>query len=81
MSRGKSSVDRQRQRELGSRVYSLRSEQRLKSEYVWRTDGVERSFISNLKSGIRDISCPRIRDLAEGLSVDLGDLKYMFEIS
>ncbi|WBB59426.1 helix-turn-helix transcriptional regulator [Streptomyces sp. WMMC500] len=54
----------QRQRRLGAEVKKLRTEAGLSSEYVAGLLGVDRGKISNIETGIRNISPDRLRTLA-----------------
>ncbi|MPY99973.1 MAG: helix-turn-helix domain-containing protein [Actinophytocola sp.] len=74
MSRRRTERERERQREFGRRIQRLREEQGLTQGDVTRMSGMDRSFISNLETGVYSIAAARLRDLATGLRVDTVDL-------
>ncbi len=74
MSRKRTEWELERQREFGRRIQRLREEQGLTQGDVTRMSGMDRSFISNLETGIYSIAAARLRDLAKGLRVDTVDL-------
>lgn len=74
MSRKRTEWELERQREFGRRIQRLREEQGLTQGDVTRMSGMDRSFISNLETGVYSIAAARLRDLAKGLRVDTVDL-------
>ncbi|MFI9580308.1 helix-turn-helix domain-containing protein [Streptomyces sp. NPDC052236] len=54
----------QRQRRLGTEIRKMRTEAGLSAEYVAGLLGVDRGKVSNIESGIRNISADRLRTLA-----------------
>ncbi len=74
MSRRRTEWELERQRAFGRRVQRLRNEQGLTQGDVTRMSGMDRSFISNLETGIYSIAAARLPDLARGLRVDTVDL-------
>lgn len=54
----------QRQRRLGAEIRKMRTEAGLSAEYVAGLLGVDRGKISNIESGVRNISPDRLRTLA-----------------
>ncbi len=74
VSRRRTERERERQREFGRRIQRLRVEQGLTQGDVSRISGMDRSFISNLETGVYSIAAARLHDLATGLRVDTVDL-------
>ncbi|MPY97961.1 MAG: helix-turn-helix domain-containing protein [Actinophytocola sp.] len=74
MSRKRTERERERQREFGRRIQRLREEQGLTQGDVTRMSGMDRSFISNLETGVYSIASARLPDLATGLRIDLVDV-------
>ncbi len=74
MSRKRTERERERQREFGRRIQRLRDEQGLTQGDVTRMSGMDRSFISNLETGVYSIAVARLHDLAQALRVDMVDL-------
>ncbi|GAA5110110.1 transcriptional regulator [Haloechinothrix salitolerans] len=74
MSRKRTEWELDRQREFGRRIQRLRGEQGLTQGDVTQMSGMDRSFISNLETGVYSIAAARLRDLAQGLRVDTIDL-------
>lgn len=68
-----SDEDKERLRQFGRRILSLREEQGLKQDNVMMMSGIDRSFISNIENGVHSIATIRLKDLAEGLRVDTID--------
>ncbi|MFR9723888.1 helix-turn-helix domain-containing protein [Streptomyces sp. MS19] len=54
----------QRQRRLGAEIKKMRTDAGLTAEYVAGLLGVDRGKVSNIESGIRNISAERLRTLA-----------------
>lgn len=70
MGRKKTAAEKERQREFGRRVLSLREEQGLSQDDVMRMGDIERSFISNVENGVHSIASDRLHNLSAGLRVD-----------
>lgn len=74
MSRKRTEREKERQCEFGRRIEWLREEQGLTQGDVARMSGMDRSFISNLETGVYSIAAARLLDLATGLRIDTIDL-------
>ena len=59
---------------FGTRLRTLRKEQRLTQDSMAAKFGIDRSFISDLERGHKSICLPMLDVLAQGLHLSLSDL-------
>lgn len=60
--------------EFGKRVRELRLERGLSQEKLGQLAGLDRTYISSLEAGKRNVSLVNIHKLAEALGVEAGEL-------
>ena len=59
---------------LGARVRRLREARHLSQEAFADVCGIDRSYMSGIERGVRNISVLHVARLAKGLGIDIGDL-------
>jgi transcriptional regulator with XRE-family HTH domain len=60
--------------EFGKRVRELRLERGLSQEKLGQLAGLDRTYISSVEAGRRNVSLKNIHKLAEALGVEAGEL-------
>lgn len=59
---------------LGARIKEIRAKKKITQEALASRSGIERTFISHIESGGRNISLETIEKIAAGLGVGIADL-------